>query len=265
MAVVLIGLFLRKINEGNNKRREIVKKQNEKRQNEVELQKNKKKYRNRITSESLLAENEKKIREMWDKIHNRKASTWEKDDLKSNITEKHEVEKIIICGNCNLITPAKGKCRHCGFDLEEAIKREAAEKGRQQREKEEKIQLRAEEKARQQRENEERYKIAENERKMIVSASTIECPNCGLYTSKNEETCRHCSFNFITRKNPEEEIKKEPKLKTRKYKYHTVNLPETLAATIEEVIESGNHGYTSIPDFVKEAVRRQLRLLSKLS
>jgi len=39
----------------------------------------------------------------------------------------------------------------------------------------------------------------------------------------------------------------------RKYKYHTVNLPESLAKKIEEVIESGNHGYTSIPDFVKSA------------
>ena len=28
----------------------------------------------------------------------------------------------------------------------------------------------------------------------------------------------------------------------RKYKYHTVNLPESLAKKIEEVIESGNPG-----------------------
>ena len=50
----------------------------------------------------------------------------------------------------------------------------------------------------------------------------------------------------------------------RKYKYHTVNLPESLAKKIEEVIESGNHGYTSIPDFVKSAVRRYLRDLGYL-
>jgi Arc/MetJ-type ribon-helix-helix transcriptional regulator len=50
----------------------------------------------------------------------------------------------------------------------------------------------------------------------------------------------------------------------RKYKYHTVNLPETLAEKIEEVIKSGNHGYTSIPDFVKSAVRRYLRELEYL-
>ena len=49
-----------------------------------------------------------------------------------------------------------------------------------------------------------------------------------------------------------------------KYKYHTVNLPESLAKKIEEVIESGNHGYTSIPDFVKSAVRRYLRDLGYL-
>ena len=51
---------------------------------------------------------------------------------------------------------------------------------------------------------------------------------------------------------------------SRKYRYHTVNLPESLAKKIEEVIESGNHGYTSIPDFVKAAVRRYLRELEYL-
>jgi len=50
----------------------------------------------------------------------------------------------------------------------------------------------------------------------------------------------------------------------RKYKYHTVNLPESLAKKVEEVIKSGKHGYTSIPDFVKSAVRRYLRDLGYL-
>ncbi len=50
----------------------------------------------------------------------------------------------------------------------------------------------------------------------------------------------------------------------KKYKYHTVNLPENLAAKIEEVIVNGNHGYTSVPDFVKSAVRRYLRELGYL-
>ena len=50
----------------------------------------------------------------------------------------------------------------------------------------------------------------------------------------------------------------------RKYKYHTVNLPESLAKKIEEVIASSKHGYTSIPDFVKTAVRRYLRELGYL-
>lgn len=54
------------------------------------------------------------------------------------------------------------------------------------------------------------------------------------------------------------------RMSERKYKYHTVNLPEILAKKIEEVIESGNHGYTSIPDFVKSAVRRYLRDLGYL-
>lgn len=50
----------------------------------------------------------------------------------------------------------------------------------------------------------------------------------------------------------------------RKYKYHTVNLPDSLAQKIEEVIASGKHGYTSIPDFVKAAVRAYLRELGYL-
>jgi Arc/MetJ-type ribon-helix-helix transcriptional regulator len=50
----------------------------------------------------------------------------------------------------------------------------------------------------------------------------------------------------------------------RKYKYHTVNLPNALAKVVEEVVESRKHGYTSIPDFVKEAVRRYLRELGYL-
>jgi len=37
----------------------------------------------------------------------------------------------------------------------------------------------------------------------------------------------------------------------RKYKYHTVNLPMDLAAKIKEAIESGKHGFTNIPDFVR--------------
>ncbi|MGD2200501.1 MAG: ribbon-helix-helix domain-containing protein [Candidatus Bathyarchaeota archaeon] len=50
----------------------------------------------------------------------------------------------------------------------------------------------------------------------------------------------------------------------KKYKYHTVNLPESLADKIDEVISSGKHGYTSIPDFVKTAVRKYLRELGYL-
>jgi Arc/MetJ-type ribon-helix-helix transcriptional regulator len=50
----------------------------------------------------------------------------------------------------------------------------------------------------------------------------------------------------------------------RKYKYHTVNLPDSLARIIEEVVESRKHGYTSIPDFVKDAVRQYLRELGYL-
>lgn len=50
----------------------------------------------------------------------------------------------------------------------------------------------------------------------------------------------------------------------KKYKYHTVNLPMVLAEKIEEAVESEKHGYTSIPAFTKEAVRRYLRDLGYL-
>jgi Arc/MetJ-type ribon-helix-helix transcriptional regulator len=46
-----------------------------------------------------------------------------------------------------------------------------------------------------------------------------------------------------------------------KYKYHTVNLPYHLSQKIMEVVESERHGFTSVPDFVREAVRRYLREL----
>lgn len=51
---------------------------------------------------------------------------------------------------------------------------------------------------------------------------------------------------------------------SRKYKYHTVNLPKTLADKVEEVISNGSHGYTNVPDFVRAAVRRYLRELGYL-
>ena len=47
-------------------------------------------------------------------------------------------------------------------------------------------------------------------------------------------------------------------------RYHTVNLTLVLAEKIEEVIDSGKHGYTSIPDFIKEATRKYLRELGYL-
>jgi Arc/MetJ-type ribon-helix-helix transcriptional regulator len=50
----------------------------------------------------------------------------------------------------------------------------------------------------------------------------------------------------------------------RKYKYHTVNLPHSLSEKIMEAVESERHGFTSVPDFVKAAVRRYLRELGYL-
>ena len=50
-----------------------------------------------------------------------------------------------------------------------------------------------------------------------------------------------------------------------KKRYHTINLNLPLTEKIEEVVESGKHGYTSIPDFVKEAIRRYLRELGYIT
>ena len=49
-----------------------------------------------------------------------------------------------------------------------------------------------------------------------------------------------------------------------KYNYHTVNLPENLALKIQEVLDSGEYGYSDIPEFTVEAVRRFLRELGYL-
>jgi len=51
---------------------------------------------------------------------------------------------------------------------------------------------------------------------------------------------------------------------SKKYKYHTVNLPGSLTEKIEEVISSRKHGYTSVPEFVKEATRLYLKELGYL-
>ena len=50
-----------------------------------------------------------------------------------------------------------------------------------------------------------------------------------------------------------------------KKRYHTINLLIPIAEKIDEVIDSGKHGYASIPDFVKEATRRYLRELGYLT
>ncbi len=46
-----------------------------------------------------------------------------------------------------------------------------------------------------------------------------------------------------------------------KKRYHTVNVPMHLADKVKEVIDSDKHGYTNVPDFIKEATRRYLREL----
>jgi len=46
-------------------------------------------------------------------------------------------------------------------------------------------------------------------------------------------------------------------------KYRTVALPEDLYRKCEEVVKSGKLGYTSISEFVKDAVRRRLEEIEK--
>ncbi|GAH83041.1 unnamed protein product [marine sediment metagenome] len=47
----------------------------------------------------------------------------------------------------------------------------------------------------------------------------------------------------------------------KKYNYRTINMPRTLVDKIKEVLASEKHGFTSIPDFVKVAIRKYLREL----
>jgi len=49
-----------------------------------------------------------------------------------------------------------------------------------------------------------------------------------------------------------------------KRKYNSLNLHESLAEKIEEVIASKKHDYTSVSEFVKEAVRLYLKELGYL-
>ena len=49
-----------------------------------------------------------------------------------------------------------------------------------------------------------------------------------------------------------------------KKRYRSFNLPKALADKVEEVTDSGKHGYVNVPDFVKESIRRYLRELGYL-
>jgi metal-responsive CopG/Arc/MetJ family transcriptional regulator len=43
-----------------------------------------------------------------------------------------------------------------------------------------------------------------------------------------------------------------------------VGLPEELYLEVERIVDAGEHGYTSISEFVKDAVRRRLEEIAKL-
>jgi hypothetical protein len=57
------------------------------------------------------------------------------------------------------------------------------------------------------------------------------------------------------------DMRRGDEIAKKKYNYHPVNLPRDLADNIEEIIESNKHGYTSIPEFVRAAIRKYLREL----
>ena len=50
-----------------------------------------------------------------------------------------------------------------------------------------------------------------------------------------------------------------------KKRYRTFKMSMALANKIEEVIESGEHGYINFPDFINEAISRYLRELGYLT
>ncbi|MEM2704693.1 MAG: ribbon-helix-helix domain-containing protein [Candidatus Bathyarchaeia archaeon] len=47
-------------------------------------------------------------------------------------------------------------------------------------------------------------------------------------------------------------------------KYRMVGLPEDLYLEVEKIVEAGKHGYTSVSEFVKDAVRRRLEEIAKI-
>lgn len=59
----------------------------------------------------------------------------------------------------------------------------------------------------------------------------------------------------------ERRLQGEPKPSRKRYNYHTVNLPMSLANKINEALESGGVYHRNIPDFVKTAV---IKLLSEI-
>ncbi|MEM1540416.1 MAG: ribbon-helix-helix domain-containing protein [Candidatus Bathyarchaeia archaeon] len=48
-------------------------------------------------------------------------------------------------------------------------------------------------------------------------------------------------------------------------KYRMVGLPEDLYLEVEKIVEAGRYGYTSISEFVKDAVRRRLEEITRNS
>ena len=56
-------------------------------------------------------------------------------------------------------------------------------------------------------------------------------------------------------------MRRDDEMVKKKYHYHTINLPRHLADKIEEVLASEKHGYTTLPEFVRVAIRKYLREL----
>ncbi len=48
-----------------------------------------------------------------------------------------------------------------------------------------------------------------------------------------------------------------------RYKYRTIQIPEELAHEIDVIVKQRRHGYTSVSEFVKDAIRWYLKGISK--
>jgi metal-responsive CopG/Arc/MetJ family transcriptional regulator len=47
-------------------------------------------------------------------------------------------------------------------------------------------------------------------------------------------------------------------------KFRTISIPETLYNQIKRFLQNSEHGYTNIPDFIRDAIREKLSTLQNM-